>query len=318
MLHGPEDLRLRQQQSGTAQQLLPFALQLFRRNVPLHRQNLIPGRQIQHARRFDLPAEVSSALLLQGEEIQQHLDIQTHFHRRQVKGLFAGLVVHHPEVELVVLDPAVHPVHLAADAQLRVGLGDDYCRQLAPVAEGQFEFQRHEIRVPQLLRHLVDDRVGGVPQAGKEIPEPGIPPLQAVELLGLVFADVLPRQGVERLLVHLSKAAHGQHVPGDIFQQEVEEGADLGRVKGSRGPGLRPQAVLHEVGKMAGPHPLQPGRGHGDAVSVQRPDRRPGQGATLQRGCPLHGGQPVLKGGIFGEIPPQVATGGLPRRLQRR
>ena len=126
MFHGLEYLRLRQNQAAAAQFLLPPPGQLLRRDAALRGQNLIPGRQVQHAGRFHRTVEVGLSLLLQSEEIEQHLDIQAHLHRREVEGLPAGLVVHHPEVQFAVPDPAVHPVHLTAQAQLAVGLREHH------------------------------------------------------------------------------------------------------------------------------------------------------------------------------------------------
>ena len=90
----------------------------LRGDVPLGPSDQIPGRVIQHPRRHNsgYPKQRLS-LLLEGEEIQQHLDAQPVPHIREVEGLAPGLVVHHPQIELAVVEPAVHPVHLAADGE---------------------------------------------------------------------------------------------------------------------------------------------------------------------------------------------------------
>ena len=271
VLHGLEDLRLVQQQSGALQRLFPLLFQIFGRHVPVQAQNLVPGREIQHPGGFNIPAEVLLPLFLQGKEVQQHLNVQAHADIGQVKFLFAGFVIHHPDVQLVILDPAVHPVHLAPYPQLAAGLGDGHRRQ-RPVlpTEGQFKGHGNEVGVPQFLRHLVNDGIGRGPQPLEKIPEPGTPVLEVVQFPGYVLVDILPHQLVQPVVVHGGKAPLGQHIPGHTFQQVMEEGADLGRVKGRRFPGLGPKTVFHEIGKVAGPQPFQPGGGHGDAFSINR------------------------------------------------
>ena len=203
--------------------------------------------------------EVGLSFLLQSEEIEQHLDIQAHLHRREVEGLPAGLVVHHPEIQFAVPDPAVHPVHLAAQTQLAVGLRNHHRRQISPVTEGELKGQGHEIRMAQLPGNLVDDGIGRPAQPGEEVAEPGIAVPEVVQLPLHILLDIPAHQGVESLVLHRGKAALFQHVPGDMLEQIVEEGADLRRIKSRRFPGLCPQAILHEIGKVAAAQPLQPG-----------------------------------------------------------
>ena len=236
---------------------------------------------------------------MEGEEVEEHLNVQAHADRREVKGLFAGLVVHHPEVELPVLHPAVHPVHLPPYPQLPVRLGNHHGGKVPPVAKGELEGQGDEIGAAKLLRRLVDDGVSGTAQTGKEIAEAGVPVLEVAQLLLDVLVDVFADEGVEGFLVHLGEAPQGLHVPGDPLQEEVEEGADLGRVKGGGGPGPGLEAVLHEIGEMAGANAFQPGGGHADALPIKGADGPGGQGA------PGLGGGP---GGIIfdqqGKFPP--------------
>ena len=247
---------------------------------------------------------------MQGKEVQQHLDVQAHADIGQVKFLFAGLVVHHPDVQLVVLDPAVHPVHLAPYPQLAAGLGDGHGRQ-RPVlpAEGQLKGHGNKVGVPQLLRHLVDDGVGGGPQPPEKIPEPGVPVLEVVQLPGHILVDILPHQLVQPVVVHGGKAPLGQHVPGHIFQQVMEKGADLWRVEGRRFPGLGPKAVLHEIGEVAGPQPFQPGGGHGDAFPINRLHSRRRQPAPTGVRRPCHGIQAAGAVRRLPEVLPQGTAG---------
>ena len=122
MLHGLENLGRRQEEAGAAKLLLPFGLELLRGDVPLSGEDVVPGGEVENAGGLDCFAKMGGAGLLEGEEVEEHLNVQAHADRREVKGLFAGLVVHHPEKELSVFQPAVHPVHLAADPELAVGL----------------------------------------------------------------------------------------------------------------------------------------------------------------------------------------------------
>ena len=57
MFHGLQDLRLRKKQTGAAQFLLPLAGKLFRRDLPLRAEDVVPGREVEHPRRDDLPVE---------------------------------------------------------------------------------------------------------------------------------------------------------------------------------------------------------------------------------------------------------------------
>ena len=49
-----------------------------------------------------------------------------------------------------------------------------------------------------------------------------------------------------------------RRLPNYMLQDVVEEGAHLGGVKTCRRPLPGPKAILHEVGEMAGIHPLRP------------------------------------------------------------
>ena len=116
VLHGLQDRRVREQQAGAAQLFGRLLGQLIRGDVAFGSQNVISCRKIQYTGRLHFAAEIRLALLLQGEEVQQHLDVQPHPHRRQIKGLAAGLIVYHPQIELAVFEPSVYPVHFAAQA----------------------------------------------------------------------------------------------------------------------------------------------------------------------------------------------------------
>ena len=170
----------------------------------------------------------------------------------------------------------------------------------------------------QLPGHLVDDGIGRPAQPGEKVAEPGVAVPEVVQLPLHILLDVPAHQGVERLVLHRGKASLLQHIPGNMLQKVVQEGADLGRVKGRRFPGPGPQAVLHEIGKVAAAQPLQPGGRHGDLLPVQSPHRRPGQRAPLQRPCPVHGAQSNGILPIRRQALPEFSARSLTRHLQGR
>ena len=146
VLHGRQHVRLGQHHAAAPQLPPQGRLQLFRRDGPVGPQYHVPGGQVQHPRRFDGATEVRSAALLQGKQVQQHLYAQAVPHVRQVEGLFPRLVVHHPQVQPAVLQPAVHPVHLSRHGQGGIPLGDGDGGQLAiPAAEAKLEGHRPEV-----------------------------------------------------------------------------------------------------------------------------------------------------------------------------
>ena len=146
MLHGLQHLRVTEHQSRAAQSGAHIRLQLFIGNVALPRQDHAAGRLIQHAAGHDGMAEIVLSLLLQRKEVQQHLDTQPIADIREVKALFAGLVVHHPQIQLPVVEPAVHPVHLAGHRQGGAALLHGDGGQIAvPAAKAQFEGHRRKI-----------------------------------------------------------------------------------------------------------------------------------------------------------------------------
>lgn len=184
--------------------------------------------------------------------------------------------------------------------------------------EGQLKRHRHKVRTAQLRRHLIDHGISRCPQTGKEISEAGISILEIVQLLLHVALRIPAHKAVQLLLLHSGKATLRQYVPGHVFQQEMQKCADLRRVKGGGLPWSCPEAVLHEVSKMARAHPLQPGGRHGDPISIQRPDRPPGQPPPPQGRRPLHGRQTPGKGGRPGEIRHSGPPGALARPSRSR
>ena len=172
--------------------------------------------------------------------------------------------------------------------------------------------------MPQFLRHLINDRIGRVPQPPEQVLEPGVPILEIVQLLRRILVDILPYKAMQPVIVHSGKAPLRQHVPRHVFQQIVQERTDLRRVKGRRFPRLRPQAVVHEIGKMAGADPFQPGSGHGDPLAVNSPDGGRRQAAPPGSRRVLHSVQPPGRIRVLPEVLPEGAVPPLPCRFQCR
>ena len=233
----------------------------------------------------------------------------------EVKGLFAGLVVHHPEVQLSVLQPAIHPVHLPVDGEGGVVRPDGDGGQLTPLPEREFKGHGHKVRLPQLPGHVGNDGGRRLFQAVEQVFKPGVPAVKAGHGHVHILPDGLFDEGAQLLLPYLSKAAPLAHRPGDIFQNVVEEGTHLGGVKSGRCPLLGPETVLHEVGKVAGVDPVDAAGGHPIAASVKGLHRLGAQPSPRHPGGPLHGGQGGAMRSIPGKVIPQRPTGIAPCRL---
>lgn len=73
LLHGPEDGGLCQKQAAAAQSALPGPGQLFLVWLPVGGHHGVPRRDIEDPGGDDLMAIADGALLLQGKEVQEHL-----------------------------------------------------------------------------------------------------------------------------------------------------------------------------------------------------------------------------------------------------
>ena len=109
-----------------------------------------PGGEILNARADGLAPQQLPTALLQGEEVQKHLQSHAVVHIAVVKILFAGLVVHNPDIALPACVPGVHPVHEAPEPGLHLLTGDGHGGQVAVGAEVQLEGHGLEGRFGQL------------------------------------------------------------------------------------------------------------------------------------------------------------------------
>ena len=204
--------------------------------------------------------------------------------RSQIKGLFAGFIIHDPEVQLIILDPAVHPVHLASQTKLCSGFGDHHGGKGLPFSKAQLKGQGHKVRAAHLFGHLVDHGVGSGTKPGEQVAETGRLLLEILKLPGNIQVHVFADQLMKLPLPYFSKATPVQNLCSHMFQQVMEEGADLRGIEGGRSPWLCPQAVLHEIGKMAAAQTLRPGGGHGKPAAIK------GLNGGGRKAPPLHGG----------------------------
>ena len=93
-------------------------------------------------------------------------------------------------VEPPVVDPAVHPVHKAGDADGHPVHGELHRGQVLPGAEAQLEGDGAELGGGQLLRHIVHHRLHRPEQPAEQIAEALRLVLQPAQLL--LHSPVLP------------------------------------------------------------------------------------------------------------------------------
>ena len=127
------------------------------------------------------------------------------------------------------------------------------------------------------------------PQPPEQIAEAGLLPVQGADGLGDIVVHTLVHQGVELPFRQGGKPAPFRGRPGDVLHDIVEEGADLGGVQPGGPPLLGPEAVLHEVGKVAGFDLVDAAGGHAEGLAVQRAHRPFAEAASGHVLGPVHG-----------------------------
>ena len=257
-------------------------------------------------------------LVFQRKEIQQHLDTEAVPQVGQIEALFAGLVVHHTQIQLLVMDPAVHTVHLTADREGRVSLTNGDGRQFTAAAKTQFEGHGAEIRVGQFVGNIFDHGPCRPAQTGEEIAKARIFLLIVVDAFLRVAVHIVPHQLPQFLLVHSAVATPFHYITGHILQQIVDKRADFRCFKPSGAPRLGLESVLHEVAKMAALELVHSGSGHADGPPVERPHRIVGKSPPLHGAATLHGLQRRIVKAAALQILPQFAAGRFTRQFQRR
>ena len=249
------------------------ALDLLLRGIARQIQQLFPCGKIEDPRRLNgIAAEELSPFIPQRKEIEQHLQAEPVAQLREVKALRAGLVVHHAQKQLTVLEPAVHAVDLADHAQLLPRLADGHGWELSVRAEAQLKGQRLEIGVGKLLHRRIHDAVDRLAQPAEKIAEARVLPVKVGEIFFNVCTDRLPHKRVQRRTLQRLEAAALARRAERVLHHVVDKGADLRRVEARSCALLRAQAVLHEVGEMAAPRLVHARGAERDAAPVERVD----------------------------------------------
>ena len=257
------------------------------------------GGHVQHSGRDEgLVSKQGLAVAAEGEEIEEHLQSPPVLHLRKVEGLLAGLIVHHTQVALSLVLPAVHPVHKAGQTQGNAVLLYLHGGQLLPAAEAQLQPHGDELGGGQLPGHAVHHREHRLLHAVKEPAEPGGLVLQALEHLGFI--------AVRRLLGQSPALLRGGVLAQHFLQHRMDKGAVVGGGELGPLPGLGLEAKPEKVAEVTGLVQVQPGGGHGHRLAVQGAHPLGGQAAAppLSRLLePLH---PVPHVGQLGQHRPHL------------
>ena len=220
MLHGLDDLGFRQDQTAAVQLSGLLRHDLLVREALVRAHKDIVRRYIQHARGDDLLAVALGAVLLQREEIEQHLQPHALPHVGEREFFLSGLVVHDPDVELAAVLPAIHAVGRAGENKFVLAAADADRRQIGVVLVGelQLKVERAEVGAAQLLRRVEHDAPRCLRQTAEEIDEPGALFPKILQLRAHIFADVFVRQRGDGLVVRFGKAAALRHLARHVFQ----------------------------------------------------------------------------------------------------
>ena len=106
---------LRDSIAAAAKLLAPLCLCLIFCDILLRRNHGVSGGYVHDPGGDDFLSVEAAALLLQGEKIQKHLKAHAVPHIGKGELFLAGFIVHHAKIELVLMDPPVHAVHLTVD-----------------------------------------------------------------------------------------------------------------------------------------------------------------------------------------------------------
>ena len=250
MLHRVQHGGVVEQQAGAAHRAGALFGRLLGREPAVGRDEHVARRNVEHAGRHDLMPVARGAGALEREQVQQHLQPHTVPHVRERECLAPGLVIDDAQVELAVVQPAVHAVGHAAHVERYLAVRECDRRNLLGVCEVEFKIQRHKVARAQFVRHV------GLPhllaQAAKEIGKARGFFLKVVEFVVDVALRPAVGEAAELLIRHGGKAAGIRHVLRRVLQDIVEERADLRRIERRRSAGLGLESVLQEVCVPAG------------------------------------------------------------------
>ena len=201
------------------------------------------------------------------------------------------------------MQPAVHAVGNAGEGEGLPVLRQLGGLQLVGVGEVQLKVQRHEVRAPQLLRHIQHHLVHIRAQAAEQVHKAAGFLLKIVELAVNVVLHKAVGHLMQLLVAEILKAAALLRLLRRLFQDGVHEGADLGRGEARRLIGLGAQTVLAEIGIAAGREAVDFRRAQADPLPVERL-HRPGRELSARHGGRL--------------LEPRVALRLLPLEPRRR
>ena len=308
VLHGAKHLRPAQHQAAASQLPVQGGAEGFRVHSPRLAEQHVPGGQIQRPRRNDLPAKDPLSFSFQREEVEQHLNVQSMAHVAEIKGLFPGFVVHDAHIQPPILQPAVHPVHPARYREGTLPHPHGNGRHVLPLAKSQLKGDGDKVRVGQLVGNIGNNGSYRLPQTTEEVLEPFIPLVEAGQ--GLVQISLHRRVGeaAQLRLLHQGEAPPIHNGAGDALQNKMEERAHPGGIEARSCPLLGPEAILHEVGEMAGIDLINAAGGHPAALAVQRLHSRRGKTAPAHPRRPLHSGQSIPIPPVLREITPQRSS----------
>ncbi len=174
VLHGFEDVLVPQEQAV----LFVFGLLFFVDGVgggvpPGDGAGLPFGGIVEDARRNDVVI-LAGAVLLNGEEVEQHLQVQAVKDVGELELLAAALVVDDTDIGLSVVFIEIDPVHRAADSEgAAVGKGQGIGGDFLAAADGQFKVGGDEVGDLQLLLQPLRDVVEDEREPVVEVLEPG-------------------------------------------------------------------------------------------------------------------------------------------------
>ena len=256
VLHGMQHGGIVEQQAGAAHRAGALFCRFLRREPAVGRDEHIARRDVEHACRHDLVPVALRTRALKCEQVQQHLQPHAIPHVRERERLAPGLVVDHAQVELAVVQPAVHAVGHAAHVERHLTVRERDRRDLLGVGEVELEIQRHEIARAQLVRHVGHHLPHLPAQAAEEVDEACGFLLKIIELVVDVALRPVVGEAPELLVGHDRKAAGGRRVLRRMLQDIVEERADLRRAERRRAAGLGLEPVLQKVSIAAGTEAL--------------------------------------------------------------
>ena len=208
MLHRPDDLRIAEHKAAAAQTLAALFLKLGVAYIPVLAYHSVARRNVQHSGRDDLLAVQKLSVLAQREKVQKHLQVHAVQHVREVKFLAPCFVIDNAQIQLAIVQPAVHPVGNAGEHELILALAKLKRRKLRRVGKVKLKRQRLKIAAAQLVGKIEHYPMYAAGQAAEKIFKALAFIAKIVKLARDVFVDVFIAQPRNGLVVNALVAAH--------------------------------------------------------------------------------------------------------------